>query len=73
MDHERVWVKVRWVIPSQPGHFAKRLGWMGDDGKHNMQVDSLVGTYLTMVANKALGFYIQHQINHTIMGIIEHY
>ena len=35
-----------------------------------MQVDSLVGTYLTMVANKALGFYIQHQINHTIIGMI---
>lgn len=33
MDHERVWVKVRWVIPSQPGHFAERLGWLGDDGK----------------------------------------
>lgn len=33
MDCEKLWVKVRWVIPSQPGHFAERLGWLGDDGK----------------------------------------
>lgn len=33
MDREKVWVKVRWVIPSQPGHFAERLGWLGDDAK----------------------------------------
>ncbi|MBS7688165.1 hypothetical protein ACW2AE_03680 [Limosilactobacillus fermentum] len=33
MDCEKLWVKVRWVIPSQPDHFAERLGWLGDDDK----------------------------------------